>query len=432
MRCRALVVSMAIALMVAPAAAQTARVQSTSTPDVALSGRAGAGTALSSGTGAIFSAPAMLGASRGWQVNVPGAFGSHFQSGPITAQSVRQAGGGWSAQEREGWLDELAGGPFAFGADASIASFALQVGGFGLSMQHTVLADLVLPADAVELALFGNAGRDGVARNFDLAGGYAGGAAFTTVRLAHGRAVYARDDMTVYAGVAFDARAIHAIASLPATEGSVTASPELGANVRFAGRLVEPGGGLSAAMQFRFTPSVAVVTPQWRATASVEGAFATSPTLAGKVEQGYLDVELTEDTREANSFSSAGTDADRRALEGLITAGRRVRVGGAYRAHDRLWVVADVASGSREIGQVRESGMQASAGVEARAVGPIQLRGGVSLFDGAMGYRGGLGLGLGPITMDLAYGRTPGLGQEMLAFGLRVGARQGTLFADAR
>jgi hypothetical protein len=95
-------------------------------------------------------------------------------------------------------------------------------------------------------------------------------------------------------------------------------------------------------------------------------------------------------------------------------------------------VVADVASGSREIGQVRETGMQASAGVEARAVGPIQVRGGVSLFDGVMGYRGGLGFGLGPVTMDLAYGRTPGLGQEMIAFGLRVGARQGTLFADAR
>src|SRR5690606_12207203 len=112
---------------------------------------------------------------------------------------------------------------------------------------------------------------------------------------------------------------------------------------------------------------------------------------------------------------------DKTTLESLITHGRRIRVGGAYRAHERVWVAADIATAARDLGQARDGSFQASLGAEARAFGPLHVRGGAQVIAGAVGYRAGLGIGAGPITLDFGYGRTPAIGQEQVAIGMRIG-----------
>lgn len=400
-------------------------------PDVVLGGRAGAGSALSTGTSATMTAPALLGWGGGFQIQIPGAVTAEIQSGPVRLNSVRDAGGRWTVSEREGWLQTLNGNPFTAGATATVGTLALRLGSIGLSVDHTVLSTLAIPADAVEAALFGNAGRTGVPRDLDLTGGNASGAAWTTVRLGHGRRIGTWRGAEVLVGGTGEARLLHALVSLPETDGAITADP-LGANARFRGILARPRGGIEVGVQWRFSPSVALVGERWRATATWEGAVATTPNLHGRVEQGDLDVILDENVRTAQTESRPGTAEDRDSLQSLVGSGRRWRGGLAYRAHSRIWLVTDFVAGARELGMAKKSDAQYSAGAELRLIGPLQARGGAVSVGGETGYRTGVGLGLGPVTIDVAYGRTPGLGAEQLAASVRLGSGQGALWREDR
>jgi hypothetical protein len=222
--------------------------------------------------------------------------------------------------------------------------------------------------------------------------------------------------------VALEYRQVHGLLDLPATNGVLAADP-INANVTFQARYVSPDGGTSVASQMRLTPSVAVLTPQWRAGVTVEGALAQRGTIGGTVERGRATIRLDETTREADTEEIAGDPADVAALEELLGAGRRVRLSGAYRVHPAVWVTTDLATAMQDIGTRGRSGAFAAVGVDATPTGWVRVRGGLMQQEGTMGWSAGGTFLLGPVGLDLAYGRSSDA--ERLAVGLRLQGGRG-------
>jgi hypothetical protein len=130
--------------------------------------------------------PAGLAGSEGW------AFGLSplrldLWLGPVTGRDIARAGGGvLSRERREAWLERVGRGPQRGGVDASVGPLTVRRGSVALDVSTTVVGRSRLPADAVELLLFGNAGRDGEAGDFRLAGSALDAAAWTQIGVAFG------------------------------------------------------------------------------------------------------------------------------------------------------------------------------------------------------------------------------------------------------
>jgi hypothetical protein len=110
--------------------------------------------------------------------------------GPVTWSDLADwAGELLDEPTRSAWMDRVAAeGSQAVRSSAGVTGLALTVGpvGFQASARAAAVADL--SADAMELMLYGNAGRTGVPRDFDLAGSQIDGFALTTFAVSYGMA----------------------------------------------------------------------------------------------------------------------------------------------------------------------------------------------------------------------------------------------------
>jgi len=145
-----------------------------------------AGGDLSTSTATLASNPAGLAAAEGWQLVIsPLRLGLGLS--PITGADIARAGDGAVPRaRREAWLARLDGRDQRGAVDLSLGPVALRRGNLALSIATTVVGATRLPADAVELILFGNAGRTGEPRDLRLTGASIDGAAFTTMGIAWG------------------------------------------------------------------------------------------------------------------------------------------------------------------------------------------------------------------------------------------------------
>lgn len=133
--------------------------------------------------------PAGLAGGSGWQlVASPLRIGLGLT--PISGADLTRAGDGVLSREiREAWLRSLDGGPQRGTTDVALGPIAIRRGSVSFELASVGTGRMQLPADAVELILFGNAGRDGAARDLRLDGARLDGAALTTVGIAWGTRV---------------------------------------------------------------------------------------------------------------------------------------------------------------------------------------------------------------------------------------------------
>lgn len=91
---------------------------------------------------------------------------------------------------REDWVSRVeADGSLSGDVNVGVSGFALSAGRFGLQFSTTVSGSLGLSPDAVELMLFGNAGRAGTAVDLDLDGSEMNGFALSTLAFSYGHPV---------------------------------------------------------------------------------------------------------------------------------------------------------------------------------------------------------------------------------------------------
>ncbi len=142
-----------------------------------------AGTAASAATPPN---PAALAGATGWAFSLSPAR-LDLSLGPVTGRDIVRAGDGvLSRARREAWLDRIGTGLQRGGVDAGLGPISVRRGSVALDVATSVFGRSRLPADAVELLLFGNAGRDGQPGDFALAGSALDGAVWTRVGVAFG------------------------------------------------------------------------------------------------------------------------------------------------------------------------------------------------------------------------------------------------------
>jgi hypothetical protein len=146
-------------------------------------------TAQGGGFAAIASNPAGLGRpdSPGFSMTLP-SVAVQAGLGPVTWSDLAD----WSGElldepTRTDWMSRIeAEGSQAVRSGAGVTGLAITVGPFGFQASARAAAVVDFSADAIELMLYGNAGRTGVARDFDLAGSQGDGFALTTFALSYG------------------------------------------------------------------------------------------------------------------------------------------------------------------------------------------------------------------------------------------------------
>lgn len=130
--------------------------------------------------------PAGLAGGTGWRFAITPVH-LDLSLGPVTGRDLARAGDGvLSRERREAWLDRVGEGEQRGRVDVTVGPIRVRRGNVALEVSTAVAGRTRLPADAVELLLFGNAGRDGEAGDFRLAGSALDGAVWTRVGLGIG------------------------------------------------------------------------------------------------------------------------------------------------------------------------------------------------------------------------------------------------------
>lgn len=146
-------------------------------------------TASSRGFAAVANNPAGLGLadSPGFSLAVP-ALGVEAGLGPVTLQDLVD----WEGRllpdvVKNQWLTRVTDSGSQSGAvGAGITPVALSVGGLGLQLSSQVGGETALGPDAVQLLLYGNAGRTGEPEDLDLEGSSIKGFVVSTLAVAYG------------------------------------------------------------------------------------------------------------------------------------------------------------------------------------------------------------------------------------------------------
>lgn len=146
-------------------------------------------TASARGFSAITNNPAGLGhpGTGAFSLAVP-ALTAQSGLGPVTLLDLAE----WEDRRlpdatKTEWLSRVdqSGGQTG-SLDAGVTAFALQLGSIGFQLSSVAGGSVALAPDAVELYLYGNAGRTGMAEDFDLEGSAINGFGLTTAAVAFG------------------------------------------------------------------------------------------------------------------------------------------------------------------------------------------------------------------------------------------------------
>ena len=329
-------------------------------------------------------------------------------------------------------------------AGVEVSEIAVTYWNVGLQLSSVAAASAHVPSEAIEIALFGNAGRTGEPKDVSLsaqADGYATTTAGlsiatpipidqfdhlalgATVKYSIGHAVAigrASSSIPAYKPAAsFDGVLIHT----PVTEGASYFDSGSGLGLDLGVMLESDRLTVGASVQnvvntFAWDESRLMIR-------QVTGSFD-----AGSVDLGSLrDLESLEELIDADfnegewRFPEAPADvqARMRALLADATFKPSVRVGGAYRIRDDLTVSGDLhyrfGAGIAFVPQ-----FHVGVGAEYQALEYLQLRGGLAVITGGVQLGGGASVILGPVNLSLAVaGKTDGVlsGQFGVSFGNR-------------
>lgn len=146
-------------------------------------------TAVGGGFAAIAANPAGLAHedAPGFSLALPG-LSARAGAGPVTVADLADVEGTFlTSSVKEDWLGRVvAGGAQTARFGTGATALALTVGGVGVQVSNRVGGTADLSADAVELLLFGNAGRTGEPRDFNVENSFLEGYAISTAALSLG------------------------------------------------------------------------------------------------------------------------------------------------------------------------------------------------------------------------------------------------------
>lgn len=328
---------------------------------------------------------------------------------------------------KEAWLQDVeAEGGQSGESHGAVSALSLQVGRFGFQLSTVGVGRGHLPPDAVELMLFGNAGRTGEPRDFDLAGSRLDGFVVSTAAVAFGHPVadVAGGRMAVGATLSYSMG--HALV-LGRDLGSSVGSDPVEVELRFPLLSSDPDADrLDNGSGFGLDLGLAWARDDLRMGVSVRNVMNT---FAWDVD----DLVFRRGTALFNKDDSDSDFDERPAAEAPQELRRAVEemgfepvlaVGAALEAHPRVTVSADVRNRFGD-GMAAEPKFQAGLGVEGRPAPWIPLRAHVAKITDGYQVGGGLSLVLGPVSLSGALAARMGdvedatLGMLTLSWGAR-------------
>ena len=378
-------------------------------PSTAVLGTANNYTALARGFTAIAVNPAGLG--------MPGNPGFSLTLLPVQAQAGLNAislvdiaafdGIKIPVATKEEWLqsviDERA---LTARGGLAVTELALSVGPIGLQISSVAQMDASLGPDAVELALFGNAGRTGTTRDMTLAGTSADAWAATTVAVALGIPLPppASQGGSLAVGATLKYTVGHGVLAAHDDGSRITTNP-IGIDLALPSIAPDSSFNANSGSGVGLDVGVAWEGSIWTLTAAIQNLFHTFQWDLEGFAYRPGTVLLEADTT-ATDFDAVPAANAPGALRNEVLAqsfGTALNLGAAYRRTDRLVLTADLRIGGGDT-LVQGVGSHIGVGAELRLLPFLPLRGGLSrVSGGAVHFAGGLGLELGPVHFSAAY-----------------------------
>jgi len=387
-------------------------------------------TAIARGFAAVSWNPANLGLASNpdFSLSFLGARGTG-DLGPVTLKDVSAYGGQILPDAvRDEWMRRIDAGKGESGnIGAGLTYLALNVGNIGFQAATSVSGDANLAPGAIELALYGNAGRTGTARDVSLAGSHLTTAVTSTFAFA-----LALPFKTDLGTISFGATAKYIVGNAllhGEDRGSVLGAAPTTVDVRFPVVVSDTSGGtavgnhgrglgldLGAAYQGgALTASVAVqnVVNSFRWDAET---FYYYPL------QAFFNADTSYNVTRPQPLSTAPAD-----VQAWVTSLRfhpTIAFGAALQASSRLTLTAEMRQ-QVGAGLALEERTHMGIGAQLRVLPFIPLRAGAAYVTGGYLLTAGTGLELGAVNITAsvqdrhtAHGRSPGA-----AVGISFGSR---------
>lgn len=379
-------------------------------------------TASARGFAAVANNPAGLGMidSPGLSLAIP-ALAVESGLGPVTLADLADwEGRVLPAEVKDGWMGSVVesggqGGSLALG----VTPLALSIGPVGVQLSSRVGGEAILDADAVELLLYGNAGRTGTARDFDLEDSAIDAHLLSTAALSWG--FRATDRLHL------GATATYTVGSgliVGRDAGTAIRSDPLSATVQFPVLFPSDSAGFDNGSGVGLDLGAMWVGPSMTIGATIQNLVNTfawdverHSYVAGQAlfEQGNAESDFEE--LPASEAPRSLLDAvDDLTLEPVFAVGIEM-------SPDPLWrLQADV---RKRVSGGLGSGpdFHAGVGAELRALSVLPLRGHFAVVSGGVQVGGGASLVLGPVHLSGALALRTGdisnatLGMITLSFG---------------
>ncbi|MEJ2678568.1 MAG: conjugal transfer protein TraF [Gemmatimonadota bacterium] len=335
------------------------------------------------------------------------------------------------ATVRRDWLDQItsAGGEKG-NVNGDITVLAMSVSHLAFQLSTTFRGRVNMAPAAAELAFFGNAGLTGVPQNYTLAGTTADVAAATTAALSFGMPLTLTLGPLPDQHFAIGATVKYTIGNVFASavdDGSQITSTPLGVALTFPVVQTDtsysgfPNNGSGVGLDVGAAWSGGI----FKAGVVIHNLINTFSWNAANLYYRQGTVVANGDTTftnfDAMDYQQAPESLKNR-VNDLFTFKPVVTAGAAAQVLPYLQVVADV---RRQLGDSFQLGPQNHLGVgaELTILPVLPVRAGLTLLSGGQMFAGGLGLNLGPVSLDVgaAYTNTQSGGGTTAAFALRVG-----------
>ena len=388
-------------------------------------------TAMARGFGAVAWNPANLGLPHNprFTLTLLGLRGAG-DLGPITTDDVaRYQGIRLPNEVRDAWMQRIdANGGETGQVGGGVTYLGLSMGRFALQVASNASVDANMPPGAMELALYGNAGRTGSAQDIRLDGAHLTGAVTTTTGISWAHPI----DLGL-ARLSFGATAKYVMGNMLVhgeDRGSQLSATSSQIDLRFPVILSDTGNSSSVGNHgsgFGLDVGGAWDSGPFTASVAIQNIVNTFRWDASSFYYKPIQAYYGADT----SFSSGdvtmpldSAPADVRAWLEDQRFKPILSMGVALRANNRLTLAADV---RREMGEGLRVGdrTHVGAGAELRLIPFIPLRAGLAVHPDGITIAGGTGLELGKINLTVsaedrrtASGHAPGA-----AIGLSFGGR---------
>ena len=367
--------------------------------------------------------PAGLGVSSGFSFSLlPVTSASGLD--PISTADLTEYGGQLiPASVKERWLGQIDDAGAQQGSfDLGLAGFALTAGNVGVQLSTTAGGAVWLTPDAVELVLFGNAGRTGQARDLDLSGSTLDAFALSTLAVSYGTTV--REGVSV--GVTGKYHIGHGLL-VGRDLGSQASADPLAIDVDLPILLPLEGAGIGdGGSGIGLDVGARIERGVWTFAGTARNLINTFSWDVDALGYRPCTALFNDKSSEVDFDERSSAEAPAvltEVVEGA-TIGPEVALGATWQGIERVKLTANL---QQRFGEGLAFGPAFSAGVGAEyALAPwLPVRAHAAAISGGVQVGGGASLNLGPVGVTSAFGirRGDDIDQLLGAFSFTLGIR---------